>query len=220
MNTWELQHRFNLEMEKFGVLHPVMSTIVEDYINYAYQQYVTEKYDSLINREEKFEITERISRILAPILDDFSTAVFVAITTNSPYGYYCTAPADLQYIIKESAVINYTDCNGNLATQSCKIVPIKHHMIESNKNNPFLKPEKDEIWRVNFSSNRIELILYSGVTLNTYSCRYMKKLTPVSFLSGAEVTIEIDDSVHEEIVVRAAYLHMADLRKQKTEENV
>lgn len=222
MNTWELQHRFNLEIEKFGVPDPVMSTIVEDYINYAYQQYVTEKYDSLINKEEKFEITERISRILAPILEDFTSGVFIAITTNSPYGYYVVAPADLQYIIKESATINYTDCNGVSQIKTCKIIPIKHHMISSNLDNPFLKPEDDEIWKVNFSGNKIELILYSGVTLASYSCRYLKKLIPISFLTGAEVTIGIDDSVHEEIVTRAAYLFMADLRtnKEKIKENV
>lgn len=217
MNTFELQHRFNLEMEKHGIADPVMSTIVQDYINYAYQNYITEKYDSLINNVEKFETTERISRILAPLLADFTeTVTFTPIATHSSYGYYVTLPVALQYIISEKAVISYTDCNGDTATRTCKIIPVKHNMIAANLNNPFLKPEGDEIWRVNTFSNRVELILYSGATLASYTCRYLKKHEEVDF--PTDTTMEIDDSVHEEIVVRAAYMYLADLRNTKEDE--
>jgi hypothetical protein len=215
MNTLELQHRFNLEMEKHSITDPVMSTIIEDYINYAYQNYVTEKYDSLINNVEKFEITERISRILAPLLEDFTSAVFTSITTNSEYGYYVTAPATLQYIIKEKMRVSYTDCNGDTALKDCKVVTIKHNMITENLDNPFLKPKNGRVWRVNFSDNKIELLLYSGATPVQYSCRYLKKIIPVSFPD--DTTIEIDDSVHEEIVVRASYMYLADLRNSTNE---
>jgi len=222
MNIYELQHRFNLEMEKHGITDPVMSTIIEDYINYAYQNYITEKYDSLINSVEKFEATERLSRILAPLLKDYSIAgPGTSITTNSPYGYYVAAPADLQYIITENIDINYTDCNGNVSVKRVDAIPIKHNMISSNRNNPFLKPLDDQVWRVNNGSSTVELILYSGVTLNNYRCRYIKKHLPVNFnpTPPATGTMEIDDSVHEEIVVRAAYMYLADLRNNKKEEN-
>jgi len=220
MNTYELQHRFNLEMEKHGVIDPVMSTIVEDYINYAYQNYVTEKFDSLINNIEKFEVTERISRILAPLMVDFTSAAFTSITTNSPYGYYVALPADLQYIVTENLTISYTDCNGDISSKVCKIIPVKHNMITSNADNPFLKPDDDEVWRINIYSNRIELILYNGVTPTSYKCRYIRKLIDVSFTT--DTTIGIDDSVHEEIVVRAAYMYLGDLRSntKKEEGNV
>ena len=223
MNTFELQHRFNLEMEKHQIVDPVMSTIVEDYINYAYQNYITEKFDSLINNIEKFEITERISRILAPLLLDFNaTAIdFIPLTTHSPYGYYVTIPSTsptaLQFIISESAVITYTDCNNTTTTRKCKVIPIKHNMIANNLDNPFLKPEGNEIWRVNFSSNRIELMFYSGATPYTYTCRYVKKQLPVDFTT--DTTMEIDSSVHEEVVVRAAYMYLSDLRNQNKETN-
>jgi hypothetical protein len=213
MTTYELQHRFNLEMEKYNIFDPVMSIIVQDYINYAYQQYVTEKYDSLINPIEKFEVTERISRILAPLLYDFNATSFTSITTNSPYGYYCTGPSDLQYIIKEKAVVNTTDCNGTATTVTVKVVPIKHSMLSSNENNPFLKPDDTEIWRVNFSGRKIELILTSGQSLVSYTCRYLKKHLKVNFATS--VTMEIDDSVHEEVVVKAAYMYLGALNKKE-----
>ena len=147
MNIYELQHRFNLEMEKNGITDPVMSTIVEDYINYAYQRYITEKYDSLINPQEKFENTERISRILAPLIADYTTTTATSITTNSDYGYYVAGPVDLQYIIEETAIINYTDCNGTASTKRCSVIPIKHNMLSANRDNPFLKPADNEIDR-------------------------------------------------------------------------
>ena len=216
MTTYELQHRFDLEVEKFGGIDPVPSHIVEDYINYAYQRYITDKYDSLINPVEKFEITERISRILAPLLKDFNTNVFTLLQTNSPYGYFCTAPIDLQYIVTENATIAYTDCNSTTQTKTCRIIPIKHNRITSNLKNPFLKPEDDEIWRVNFSDNKIELIIYDDVTLTGYTCRYIKKQTAVNLLAGT--TMEIDSSVHEEVVVNAAYMLLSNLKANNTKQ--
>jgi len=223
MNIYELQHRFNLEVEKHGVTDPVMSTIVEDYINYAYQNYITEKYDSLVNAVEKFETTERISRILAPLIKDYSIAgPGTNITLNSPYGYYVAGPSDLQYIIKETAVLSYVDCNDAVTTLSAKVIPIKHNMISSNINNPFLKPASGEIWRLNIGSNNIELVLYEGATLLSYMCRYIKKHLPVSFnpIAPLDGTLEIDSSVHEEVVVRAAYMYLSNLGNTNTKENV
>jgi hypothetical protein len=86
-------------------------------------------------------------------------------------------------------------------------------MITSNKNNPFINPNNEEIWRVNFSGNKIELILAPGQTPASYVCRYIKKLTRVNLTTG--VTMEIDDSVHEEVVVRAAYMYLGDLDKNR-----
>lgn len=221
MNIYELQNRFNQEVEKYGITDPVMSSIIEDYINYAYQQYITEKFDSLINPAEKFEVTERISRILAPLLNDYTAAgPGTSITTNSDYGYYITAPAELQYIVKDKVVLNTTDCDGNATTLVANAIPIKHNMISSNRKNPFLKPQLDQVWRVNYSSLRIELMLYSGVTLNSYTCRYIKKQTPVNFNPVAPATgeMEIDSSVHEEVVLRAVHMFLSDNRTNKKEE--
>lgn len=219
MNTFELQHRFDLEVAKFGVTDPILTVIVEDHLNYAYQQFITEKYDSLINPVEKFEITERISRILAPLLDDFNTSTFVSITTNSPYGFYCVAPVTLQYIIKEAAVVNTVDCDGNPITTRVRIKPMRHNLISSNLDNPFLKPDDSEIWRVNYSENKVELILSNIQTLQSYTCRFIKKQIPINLTTG--VTMEIDSSVHEEVAVKAAYLYLGNLTNNtKKKENV
>jgi hypothetical protein len=219
MTTYELQHRFNLEVEKYGVIHPVMSTIVQDYLNYAYQGYITEKYDSLIDPQEKFEVTERISRILAPLIADYNVTSFTSITTNNVTDkvvcYYAAGPgaAVLQYIIKESAVLNTTDCDGDAVTSFAEIIPIRHGRITSNINNPFLKPSDNRVWRVNIMSARLELLIPSGTTLASYTCRYLKKQTAVDLDAGT--TIEIDSSVHEEIALRAAHLYLADIRGNK-----
>jgi len=221
MTVYELQNRFNLEVEKYGVAHPVQSIIVQDFLNYAYQGYITEKYDSLINRAEKFEVTERISRILAPLIDDYSIDAFTAIATNNVSGkivcFYAAGPgvAVMQYVIEEGAVLNTTDCEGTAATSFAEVIPIKHNRIKTNINNPFLKPTNTRIWRVNIMAGRLELLIPYGTTLASYTCRYIKKLTPVDIEAGT--TIEIDSSVHEEIVLRAAHLYLADLRENKEE---
>jgi len=219
MTTYELQHRFDLEVTKFGVTNPVLSVVVEDYLNYAYQQYITEKYDSLINPAEKFEITERISRILAPLLDDYTTTTFVSITTNNVanklIGFYVAGPGEtiLQYIIKEKAILNTTDCDDNVITSNVEVLPFKHNLISSNVDNPFLNPDDNTIWRVNIKLGRIELLIPYGTTLNTYTCRYIKKQTAINLSTG--VTMEIDSSVHEEIAVKAAYMYLGDLNSKK-----
>jgi hypothetical protein len=181
MTIQELQHRFNLEVAKYGIIDPVMSTIVEDYLNWAYQQYITEKYDSIIDPREKFEVTERISRILAPLLKPFTATTFISTTTLSDYGYYCVAPLDLQYIVSERAVLNITDCNGQQVTQGVSIIPIKHNMVSVNEANPFLKPFLDEIWRLNSYGNRLDLIIPPNTTLSSYTCKYIKKQRQIYF---------------------------------------
>lgn len=225
MTIFEVQQRFNLELEKHGIKDPVMSAIMEDYVNYAYQDYITESYDSLINPSVSFEINERISRILAPLLADRAETVFVASTFNTYAntglaGYTTTIGGsyELQYIIEETAIINTTDCDGEAITNSVNILPVKHNMIKANKNNPFLKPTNEEIWRVNFSGGLIELILAYGDTLASYTVRFIKKHTPYSIYPTAPATgeMEIDSSVHGDIAVRAAYLYLSDTRNNKT----
>ena len=189
MTIYELQHRFNLEVAKFGIVDPVMSTIVEDYLNWAYQGYITEKYDSIIDPREKFEVTERISRILAPLLKPFTSTTFVSTTTLSDYGYYCIAPIDLQYIVSERAVLNIVDCNGDHVTQVVSIIPIKHNMVSVNEANPFLKPCLDEIWRLNSYGNQLELVIPPNTSLASYTCKYIKKQRPIYFNPPDEVGI-------------------------------
>ena len=223
MTVYELQHRFNLEVEKYGVKDPVMSTIVEDYMNYAYRKYVDEKYDSLINPLEKFEVTERISRILAPIMDDFTeTATFNDMpeyTVGSDVtGWNIDAPSDLLYIVREYVILNITDCNGTAVELKCNVVPIKHSQVNANRNNPFVKPEGNEVWRLNSYGNTIEIIAYDDVTMHTYYCRYIKKLTAVNF--NTSVTLGVHDSVHEEIALMAAHLYLGDLRNQNSKKDV
>lgn len=219
MNIYELQHRFNLEVSKFG-RPPLQSTLIEDWINFAYQSYITKTYDSLINPAEKFEITERITSILEPLIKDvrIAGATFAPNTINSQYGIDVSKPLDLQYIIKDTAILNYTDCNGVATTGSARILPIKHSMVEVNKNNPFYKPENLEIWRLR-RANKIELILYPDVTLSEYILRYLKKQTAVAFNPAIGLTgeMEIDSSVHEEIVVMAAYMYLGNLNQNKPE---
>ena len=229
MNIHEVHNRFDLELSKYGITDPILSTTMEDYINYAYQDYITEMYSSLINPTISFEINERASRILAPLLVDRAETVFVASTfntyTNTGLAGYTTAIGgsyDLQYIIEETAVINTTDCEGTATTNSVNILPIKHNMIKANKNNPFLTPTNEEIWRVNFAGGLIELILAYGDTLVSYTCRFIKKHTPYSIYPTAPATgeMEIDSSVHGDIAVRAAYLYLSDLRKNKVETKI
>ncbi len=223
MTAYELQHRFDLEVAKYGIQDPVMSVITEDYLNYAYQQYITETYDSLINPQTKFEITERISRILAPLLDDYTTTSFVSITTNNVANklicFYVVGPGltVLQYIIKEKAILNTVDCDNVATTTNCQVIPIKHNLVSENIDNPFLVPDDNTIWRLNIQSGRLELMIPYGTTLNTYTCRYIKKQTPINLSTG--VTIEIDSSVHDEIAVKAAYMYLGDLNKNKNEKS-
>lgn len=215
MNIYELQHRFDLEVAKYGITEPILSSTIEDYINYAYQNYITEKYDSLINPQESFEKTERLSRILAPLITDYLSTSFIPITTNSPFGYSTLAPQNLQYIIKESLLISKADCNGNIVPVTCRVFPIKHHQVEANKKNPFLRPSGTDIWRLNYS-NKIEFLLYEGALPLSYSLRYLKKHSDVNFnpIAPALGQMEIDSSVHAEIVLSAVFMFLADNNKK------
>ena len=128
-----------------------------------------------------FERNERSRKCLSKLVKPYDT------TTNTVFGFLPNAtkwklPDDLLYILKEEAVLN-VDKNGNYTNNEAAmnrsiITPIRLNDYSINIDNPFKKPYKDIVWRLDVSNeDSISSILVSteNITIKKYSIIYLRK---------------------------------------------
>lgn len=139
-------------------------------------------------------------------------------------------PSNVFIIIQEKAkVISEDSCVNNTYIT---VVPKTHDEYSKQINNPFKKPDKKNIWRMDYysqngSNKNIELI--SNYQITEYQCRYVIYPSPivlgdlVSLFPGENLTIDnvaqeqtckLSESVHREILDRAVELALADYRPE------
>lgn len=145
---------------------------------------------------------------------------------------FFSTPDDLFLIVKESAkVISDDSCiNGKYL----RVVPKTHDEYDMQIKNPFKRPNKKLIWRLDFHSintgiKNVELIT-SEKGISEYTVRYVKYPEPIiltnlgtAFPSESisidnktiEQTCKLDVSVHREILDRAVELATMDYKPQE-----
>ena len=128
-----------------------------------------------------FEINERSRKCLSKLVKPYDT------TSNELFEYIPNAtkwylPNDALFILKEEALIN-KDKYGNFTNDEAKmnraiVTPIRLNDYTINIDNPFKKPYKDIIWRLDVSNeDNISSILvsYDGTEIKKYSIIYLRK---------------------------------------------
>jgi len=139
-------------------------------------------------------------------------------------------PNNVFLIIQEKAkVISSDSCVNNTYI---KVIPKRHDEYESEINNPFKKPNKKNIWRLDYysqngSNKNIELI--SNYEITEYQCRYVMYPSPIilgdliSLFPGEDLSIDnvsqeqtckLSQNIHREILDRAVELALADYRPE------
>lgn len=171
---------------------------------------------------EGFENSSKRRTDLKELIRDYKTTSQIlsdkGISENSTF---FVIPDDVFVIKSESVIITDPICGKINAT----VVPKTHDEYETQKDNPFKKPSKDKVWRLDYNStepgqNVVELI--SELPIEKYNMRYLKRANPIiltdlnagDFLdSGLTIleqtqqqTSELDPSIHSEIVRRAVEL--------------
>ena len=139
-------------------------------------------------------------------------------------------PNNVFLIIQEKAkVISSNSCVNNTYI---KVVPKTHDEYERQINSPFRKPNKKNIWRLDYysqngSNKNIELI--SNYQITEYACRYVIYPSPIilgdllTLFPGENLTIDdvsqeqtcmLSNNIHREILDRAVELALADYRPE------
>lgn len=163
--------------------------------------------DSFEKTEELREYLTNLvkSARLSPIEDRMTLKISDKSTMYNP-------PQDLWFIVYESVTLdeNELDCN---TPDSIKVIPITHDEYSKIRNNPFRRPEKNRVLRLNIS-NKIELV--SKYKINDYTIRYISRLEPIILIDlkdglsirgeTKETNCKLNPALHEAILERAVQL--------------
>lgn len=224
MTSQEMQYSFEI---KFGVFHtlekPFTSTDIALFLNKAQKIFVNNRYSNLIgNRGEYFESSEKARTELGSLIKNYNTGTFdTSDSALHSSAVFVSLPSDYLYAIKEMCVVSYTDCNSTTATATARILPIRHDEYQMKIDDPFSKPDKKTVWRMDYGitgSKKHELFHGALHTITSYSLRYLKQGTDIDIING--VDCELHPIVHEEIVDMAVSIAMASLSQTQEKSKV
>jgi len=200
------------------------------------------RYNPLANKYQKgFEADEMrrrdLEQLIKPALYDSSDPTGVglpdgvdAITESvqqggvHPNGIFFDMPNGFLYAVEEAVKIEGEP-------KEAWVRPVKHDEYLANINNPYKKPYKDLVWRMDISryqqaegtsvvatAKRTELILPEAATVDQYRIRYLAT-PPEIVVDEFDPTNQrhciLDETLHREIVDEAVVIAQAATQEEK-----
>lgn len=190
-------------------LHSVDKTFtsvdVSSFLNKSQEMVVQSIYsDDLFPGRLFFESNEKVRTELGNLIRNHavsSTSFVTGAAELHDNAFFVEMPSDYLYALKEECTLTYTDCNGDTATRITKVVPVRYDQYLEDIENPYAKPYKELVWRLDYgitAAKRHEIVHASDNTINSYRMRYLKKPSDIDINTGADC--ELDTSLHERIV--------------------
>jgi len=185
---------------------------ISDFLNKAQLQFVKHRYSEKGNKyQEGFEETEKRRKDLAQLTRNLEATISADQTGVSPNGYFYDLPKGYMYSLREEATLSSSDdCFDG---KRIYVKPITHDEYAINLLNPFKKPDKTVVWRLDYSNTnpstattgtkRHELVTDGTYTIGTYHIRYLNSPSDIVIDDTDplnNVDSELDPSVHEEVV--------------------
>lgn len=168
-------------------------------------------------------------RINKPALDDIlPTPIWTGIGKSRaqgdvhPNGIFLDLPDGFLYAIEEGVKLS------NVAKEAW-VKPVKHDEYLANINNPYKKPYKNIVWRmdvarevfaegsISSTNKRTELILPDTYTVEYYRVRYLAMPPAIvcnEFDESEQVHCILDETLHREIVDEAVAIAQAAVKKE------
>lgn len=208
------------------------------FLTYAQERFIKLHYSGFNVTNKAFETSENRRKDLDQLLLPYETNDQIinssGIDTNSKF---YSIPIDTWYIVWERIVISSSDncLNGKMI----KVKPITHDEYNNSSINPFRKPSKRKVWRVDRSkigSQRVIEII-SPFTVSKYMMRYLKKPVPIVLgnfeddpeTTGRNLTIdslnvrtesELNNETHRDILIMAVQKAILSYRENNLVNNV
>lgn len=204
MTTSEFSNEFDVLLNSFytqGVFGETSSKselVLDEYeksvlLTQAQEEIVKELYSGKFNGES-FEKTEELRRSLSSLIKTIKPRLLgyegnIKIDNTSIFYEY---PDDVWFILYEQATITDTSlCNGESIV---KVVPVRYDEWQFIKNNPFKKPNKNKVVRLDKSSRILELI--SQYPITDYIITYLEIPLPI-ILTDLPKELSINDYYEE-----------------------
>lgn len=224
MTAQEMQYHFELKLNQFHSIEKTYtSTDVSAFLNLAQDQVIQDRYSKKVGSIVSFfEADEKTRMELGSLISNHIVNTGSFVTSDPalhPNALFALLPNNYLYSLQEMCTVSYSDCNNDGVTGTAKVIPIRHDEYLMNIENPFGKPYRKLIWRMDYGSTgakKHELVHGSGETISTYKLRYLRKPTTIDINTG--VDCELHESLHEEIVDRAILIALAMISQLKNVE--
>jgi hypothetical protein len=184
-----------------------------------YQQGFEQTEQRRTDLEQLIASAEYDSEAIAPVI-----GVDVIESLNQggahPSGVFFDMPTNFLYAVEESVV---TDGS---SPEEVNVVPVKHDEYRANIRNPYKKPYKDLVWRMDYSrtthkegtgeatAKRTEIITDSTSSILKYRVRYL--ITPSEIIVDEVTPVNqrhciLDATLHDEIIDEAVKVSKASV---------
>ena len=237
MTTAEFKNEFNIH---YNAIATQSAPSIDDYelsvyLTKAQLEIVKNYYDPASNRKLKgFENSEKRRVDLKELVKEFDTnteiTTTLGLTNNSKF---FKVPDETFIIIYECLKCNINNCGET----ELNVVPKTHDEFNIQYKNPFKRPNKNKVWRLDISkiNNDKVVELITPYTVSNYKIRYIKYPKPIiiSNLSttfpgeGLSIdgftnaqTSELNEEIHREIVDRAVQLALRDYKPSNLESKI
>ena len=238
MTTVEMNNEFDIHYNAIASQSAPGLDLYEKsvYLTKAQEEIVKNHYTAEGNKyKEGFENSEKRRVDLKELVKTYnSTTSIISSNGLSNDSKFFTIPDDVFLMVYETATLDTGDCSNGIQTE---VVPKTHDEYNVQYGNPFKKPDKSTIWRLNISKfgddNVVELICPFKI-LN-YKIRYIKYPNPI-ILTDLNITFpseglsinsitaltecELDQSIHKEILDRAVEIALRDYKPSNLESKI
>ncbi len=254
MTVQEFSDEFDLLYDNASMSAPGLDLYEKSvFLTQAQEVIVKEAYSGMTMSGVAFEGSEKRRRQLSELIRDYkkysqldldgTTAgdtAYRGVDTSVPYNgldrlvpesQMFQLPSDLMYILHETATLNSPE-DKSLNGKVVDVIPITHDEYNVKKKNPFQKPNKRKVWRLDlFMDNahmKVELIAIALIDL--YHCRYVRRPDPIILtdfetdpnLTGlglriegknTSMTSELNNEIHRDILLRAVEMAVLTSRE-------
>ena len=237
MTVQEFKNEFNIH---YNAIATQSAPSIDDYelsvyLTKAQLEVIKNYYDPVSNRKLKgFENSEKRRVDLKELIKEYNTNIEISTTlglTNDSKFY--KIPDEVFLIIYESTKCIINNCG----EKDLNVIPKTHDEFNIQHENPFKRPNKNKIWRLDISkiNNDKVVELITPNTISNYKIRYIKYPKPIiiSDLSttfpGEGLSIngftniqqcELDQEIHPEILDRAVELALRDYKPSNLESKI
>jgi hypothetical protein len=157
-------------------------------------------FDESFDAYKSFEETEQRRKFFSNLKEADTPAVSTSQIGVQPNGVFYDLPANFGYAAKEEVTTASTDpCKNN---KRIKVKPITEDEYNQNKLNPYKRPyclDNDGlVWRMDFNTERHELITDGSFTITNYHLRYWRLPNEIiPFTGDGSTTAQQDSDTNE-----------------------
>jgi hypothetical protein len=198
MDIASMHEEFKLLMDKAdgGSSPSFLTSEINRFLNAAIEKFVAKRAFGNNPRRTGFEEDQKRRDDLRNIVNNETLYTAIHISTmNKLNGVFVPLPDNYRHAINEEALVTTP---GSSESRRVSVTPITHDRYNKIIDDPFNKPEKDTVYRLDYNDDRVELICGEGQVIDQYYLRYLKNPAIVDKTTG--VNCDLAKHTHREIV--------------------